>query len=510
MSHGDLQSCIGSFFRKELMIYVLSKDGQPLMPIRSERRAKRFLKNGKARVVNAKPFTIQLTYDIETSVVDKCVIGIDPGRTNIGVCVTDSKGEVLFTADVETRNKDIPRLMDERRRHRQQSRHGERKVRQREAIRCDKTGTLKNTEVWRMLPGYSKPVRCKVFRNTEARFNNRKRSEGWLTPTARHLLLTHINLVKKISTFLPVSEAVVEVNRFAFMKMDNPDIKNYEYQQGRLKGFESVDDYVSRQQNDHCLFCNRKIDHFHHIVPRSEGGSDTPENIAGLCERHHNLVHTDQAWTDKLLSKKTGINKKYGALSVLNQIMPFLVKELVSLMPTDVTFGYDTAKTRESYHLPKSENHDGHYIDAWTIAVSTLDIEPDVPKFGEPYKIKQFRRHDRQIVRKQSERTYYLDGKPVCKNRHKRTGQKADSLAEWRFRHPSDVGRLVVKKSTRSYNDVKRLMPGTIFIYNGKAYILRGSDNHGTRYYAENLDNSHRFSSSKCRIAKRNSGLVFL
>jgi len=196
------------------------------MPIRSERRAKRFLKSGKARVVNTNPFTIQLTYDIKTPVVDKCVIGIDPGRTNIGVCVTDSKGNVLFSADVETRNKDIPKLMDERRRHRQQSRRGERRVRQREAIKHDKTGALKDTEVWRMLPGYSKPVRCKVFRNTEARFNNRKRPGGWLTPTARQLLLTHINLVKKISAFLPVSEAVIEVNRFAFMKMDNPDIKN--------------------------------------------------------------------------------------------------------------------------------------------------------------------------------------------------------------------------------------------------------------------------------------------
>lgn len=479
------------------------------MPIRSERRAKRFLKSGKARVVNTKPFTIQLTYDIKTPVVDKCVIGIDPGRTNIGVCVTDSKGNVLFSADVETRNKDIPKLMDERRRHRQRSRHGERKVRQREAIRHDKTGVLRDTEVWRMLPGYSKPVRCKVFRNTEARFNNRKRPGGWLTPTARQLLLTHINLVNKISAFLPVSEAVIEINRFAFMKMDNPDIKNYEYQRGRLKGFESVDDYVSRQQNGHCLFCNRKIDHFHHIVPRFEGGSDTPENIAGLCEKHHSLVHTDKAWTGKLSSKKEGVNKKYGALSVLNQIIPSLVEELTKLLPVYVTFGYDTAKTREKYHLPKSEGHNGHYIDAWCIAVSTSDREPDTPKVGEPYKIKQFRRHDRQIVRKQSERTYYLDGKPVCKNRHKRTGQKTDSLAEWQFRHPSDVGRLVVKKSTRSYNNVNRLMPGAIIKHNGKRQVLTGTKNLGTRYMYAGCSSSG-VNPKECKLVSLNTGLVFI
>ena len=49
------------------MVYVLSIDGQPLMPTK-EARARRFLKRGKARVVRMHPFTIQLTYQSELNV----------------------------------------------------------------------------------------------------------------------------------------------------------------------------------------------------------------------------------------------------------------------------------------------------------------------------------------------------------------------------------------------------------------------------------------------------------
>lgn len=46
-----------------------------------------------------------------------------------------------------------------------------------------------------------------------------------------------------------------------------------------------------------------------------------------------NFVHKETAWQEKLAKKKTGLNKRYGALSVLNQIIPALTKELSSLFP---------------------------------------------------------------------------------------------------------------------------------------------------------------------------------
>jgi len=42
-----------------------------------------------------------------------------------------------------------------------------------------------------------------------------------------------------------------------------------------------------------CVFCRRnKNIHLHHIIPRSEGGTDDIKNIIGLCPNHHSVIHT--------------------------------------------------------------------------------------------------------------------------------------------------------------------------------------------------------------------------
>lgn len=46
-------------------VYVLNKDGKPLMPTTRCMHVRHLLKNGKARVVKSKPFTIQLLYETD-------------------------------------------------------------------------------------------------------------------------------------------------------------------------------------------------------------------------------------------------------------------------------------------------------------------------------------------------------------------------------------------------------------------------------------------------------------
>ena len=84
-----------------------------------------------------------------------------------------------------------------------------------EEVRDDDQGRYDDAEV----PQYAaeKFITCKIIRNTESRFCNRKRKDGWLTPSARHLVQTHVNLVHKIQKYLPVTDVALEVNRFAFM-----------------------------------------------------------------------------------------------------------------------------------------------------------------------------------------------------------------------------------------------------------------------------------------------------
>lgn len=45
------------------MVYVLNKDGQPIMPTSNHAKVRALLKKGKARVVKRCPFTIQLLYE---------------------------------------------------------------------------------------------------------------------------------------------------------------------------------------------------------------------------------------------------------------------------------------------------------------------------------------------------------------------------------------------------------------------------------------------------------------
>lgn len=486
-------------------IYVLSKDNIPLMPMHSYGRARQLLKAGRAVIVRHNPFTIRLTYDIKDAVVDECLLGIDPGRTNIGLCVTDSKGRVLFASDVETRNRMIAKLMLERKLHRQASRRGERLRRQRRAIAADKTGLARHAEYRRMLPGCEEPVCCKVMRNSKSRFLNRARPLGWLTPTASHLLQTHLNIVRKIQKILPVSRIVIEINRFDFQRMENPGIRNWDYQSGKLSGFKSVYDAVDFQQENHCLLCGKAdIVHYHHLIPVHKGGSNLLENYAGLCEKCHVKVHTECEAMDTLLARKHGLQKKYHALSVLNQIMPKLLQELSLLLPTYVTTGYETKCIRKLYSLKKD-----HFLDAWCVAVSVLDTEPDTPVFTDSvYGIRQFRRHNRAIINNQRERTYRLYGKIIARNRRPRFEQSGPALSDAGLSE-SEISRLSVTPSLRRYNTKGRLQPGAVLRYRKQSIILSGQLSNGQYYRAVN-DMKTNYPSRDCIVLCHNAGLVFM
>ena len=493
-------------------VYVLDKKGKPLMPTRRFGHVRRLLKTKKAVVVDTKPFTIRLKYDPDTNIIQELVLCMDPGRTNIGLSVVRKDGTELFSAVCHTRNKEVPKLMTERAAHRRASRRGERLARKRLA---KKLGTATKFLLGRMLPGYDHPVMLKDIINTEARFHNRKRKAGWLTPTATQLLRTHVNLVKRIRKILPVTDIVLELNRFAFMALDNPGIKRWEYQKGPLYQKGSVEQAVYEQQNGVCLLCGKhEIEEYHHMTPRSKGGSETVANRAGLCRNCHELVHKSIDAATKLQTKKSGLNKRYGALSVLNQIIPFLTKELEKMFPdhTFVTEGKSTKGFRMQYGIEKD-----HDLDAYCIACSILEHQDRIC-FGNRYEIRQFRRHDRAKVKAQTERTYKLDGQTVARNRRKRMDQKEDSLHEWFLKTKKQYGlettkklqsELAVQKSIRRYNRTDRLMPGAVFIRNGKRYVMSGQRTNG-KYLLAVGDARTNHPEKLCSVQRINSGLVFL
>ena len=503
-------------------VYVLAKDGTPLMPTKRYGRVRRLLKGGLAKAKYTKPFTIQLLYEIDDPKMQTVYVSEDPGRTNIGVAAVREDGKCLFRAKCETRNKDIPKLMGHRKANRQARRKGEREARKRLA-KHNNTTMAKDLE--RKLPGYQHgTVTVNGIINTEARFNNRKRSKGFLTPTARQLLQTHENLAAFVAKILPVKGFIGEINRFDFQRMENPKIYRWQYQRGPLYGKVSVEDAVKDAQKGKCLLCGKAgIEHVHHMIPRSKGGSDTIANLAGLCLECHEKIHHDDEALKKLSKKKTGFNKKYGALSVLNQVITRLFHDMADQYEeVYCTRGWDTKRYREEHGLSKD-----HDIDAYAIAMTVIDkrTDTDMPPC---YEIKQFRNHDRAKIKAQVFRSYYLGTEKVAKNRHRATTAKVaedgtikeseqdyDSLEEWFCKMAETYGhdtaqtlrsKLRVVPSYRRYNNKDRIMPGAVFYHKGKRYIMTGQLTNGNylRAYGQEKCN---FPTKECNVYPK-AGLV--
>ena len=94
------------------MVYVLSKNGTPIMPTNNHAKVRLLLKYGKAKVVKRAPFTIQLLSTSKTYRQD-ITLGIDAGSKHVGLSATTSKQE-LFVAELQPRN-DVVELLSTRR-----------------------------------------------------------------------------------------------------------------------------------------------------------------------------------------------------------------------------------------------------------------------------------------------------------------------------------------------------------------------------------------------------------
>lgn len=124
-------------------------------------------------------------------------------------------------------------------------------------------------------------------------------------------------------------------------------------------------------QNGKCLLCDEPIAHYHHAVPKHKHGSETVGNRCGLCEYHHHKAHTDPNCEKLLQEKIQGLQKRYDALGVLNQIIPKLVLELEVKYFNNVylTTGKITSNFRKQHDLYKD-----HFLDAYCIACSAIDM----------------------------------------------------------------------------------------------------------------------------------------
>ena len=329
------------------MVYVLNIEGKPLMPCK-EAKARKLLKENKAKIYKKEPFTIQLLFVCENQTQD-ITLGVDAGSKHIGLSATTKEKE-LYAADVELRN-DIVDLLSTRRQNRRTRRNRLR---------------------------YRKP-----------RFNNRVHSKknGWLAPSVEQKIQTHFKVVEDIHKLLPITKIVVETASFDIQKIKNPEIHNEEYQQGEQLGFWNVREYVLFRDNHTCQCCKGKskdkILNVHHIKSRKTGGN-APNNLITLCETCHKGYHNGTVELPKTI--KRGMSFKDATfMGIMRWSFYNRLKEIYSNV--FMTYGYITKDTRIKNNLPKD-----HYIDARCISGN-----PNAEPLGYYFYQKKVRCHNRQI-----------------------------------------------------------------------------------------------------------------
>ena len=313
------------------MVYVISKDNKPLMPC-SNAIARLLLKKGKAKVKRKQPFTIKLNYDT-TNYTQDLTLGVDTGSGTIGNAVSTKDGKIVYISEVIVRN-DISEKMERRAKYRRNRRN--RKTRYR-----------------------------------KARFFNRKNSikKDRFSPTMISKLHSHIKEIEFIKSILPITKIVLETGQFDTQLMQNPELKYkpWGYQKGKNYSFANTRKMILNRDNYTCQCCKGKRKdsklEVHHIVFRSNNGSDDESNLITLCKTCHSLLHKSEI---KLNLK----GYKKGSLKYATQ-MNSIRKQLLIYYPEAIeTFGYITKENRLNINVGKE-----HYLDACVIATGGNKFE---------------------------------------------------------------------------------------------------------------------------------------
>jgi 5-methylcytosine-specific restriction endonuclease McrA len=301
-----------------MLVFVLNHHGKPLMPCKPS-RAKKLLKAGRAKVVRRAPFTINLLFG-SSGYKQSIIAGIDSGSKIIGSAVI-ANGQVLYQAEIQTRQ-DVSKKMQQR-------------------------------------AMYRRNRRGRKTRYRKARWQNRAsmRKGCRIAPSIKSKLDSHLREKRQVEKILPVTEWHVETASFDIHKITNPDVSGIEYQNGSQKGFYNIKAYILHRDRYKCKSGRKanhsKVLHVHHIQHRSNGGTDTKDNLITLCSNCHDALHRSK-FELKAKRSKTKHATEIGVIKA--QIKRHFGKFVE-------TFGYETKYKREKVlKLPKT-----HYADAVAI-----------------------------------------------------------------------------------------------------------------------------------------------
>ena len=421
------------------MVYVKSIDGKALMPT-SNAKARKLLKQKKAKVVSLRPFVIKLTYKTKTEYTQKLHLGVDSGYSNIGFSVIDAKQEYI-AGEVKLLEGMKKRLLEK--------------------------------------SSYRKTRRSRL-RYRKPRWNNRVKSKkkGWLAPSIRHKLDTHIKFIDELKGILPIGKITIEVANFDIQKMENPSISRKEYQEGDMLGFWNVREYVLHRdghkcQNPDCKYKDKdkkQILKVHHIRYRSEGGTDRPENLITLCSKCHTPANHKKG---KFLYDWCMNGKEvrgFKDATFMNIIRWYLVDELKSKYDNVfITYGYITKNHRIKHGIEKSHANDAFAIAKGTSQVRTSNKFEVIQSRLKNRSLEMF--YDSKIIDTRTDKK--VSGADLnCGRSTRNKNLNTENLRKYRGAKISK-GQCRIRKKKYFYQ------PNDLVKYNGKIYTVKGTQNEG-------------------------------
>lgn len=441
------------------MVYVISKDGQPLMPTERYGKVRQLLKAKLARVVSRSPFTIQLLYNSKTY-TQPITLGIDSGYKKIGFSAVTNTKEVI-SGEVDLLSGVSERI-------------------------SERTANRRNR-------------RARKTRYRKPRFDNRKRKEGALAPSVQHKLDSHTRLVERIQRILPISKVIIEVGSFDVQRLKTPGIEGVAYQQGEQFGFENLREYVLHRDGHKCQNpeCGNRskppILQVHHLGFWKQDRTDRPSNLITLCTQCHSTANHQPGgclygWQPKLHSFKPA--------TFMSTVRWRLVSNLNQILPTYPTYGYITKGMRKELGLEKS-----HATDAFVIAEGTTQSRCN------PISVSQIRRNNRSLE-------YFYDakytdkrdgttksGKDLASGRKTRNKNKSGPNLRVFRGHKTKAGRRSIR--TQRY----QLQPKCLVRYQSRLYRVSGVQNYGEYIRLTGLTKPVKTSSVK--LVAYTKGLVF-
>ncbi|MBA2677694.1 MAG: HNH endonuclease [Ktedonobacteraceae bacterium] len=321
-------------------VFMLDTYEKPLDPVHPG-HARLLLKQGKASVWRRFPFTLILKDEVKEPVVQPLRLKLDPGSRTTGIAiVNDASGEVVFAAELTHRGHKVKERLDSRR-----------------AVRRNR--------------------RARKTRYRKARWQNRRRRQGWLAPSFESRLANVLTWVHRLSRYCPISAISMELVRFDMQMMDNAEISGVKYQQGTLQGYE-VREYLLEKWNRQCAYCGKKEVplEVEHIVPRAKGGTDRVSNLTLACEPCNKAKGTQDI--TMFLKKKPDVLRHIQALqkgtlkdaTAVNSTRWALFERVKATgLPIECGSGGLTKYNRTMRGLEKT-----HWLDAANVGKSTPDI----------------------------------------------------------------------------------------------------------------------------------------